>query len=302
MLQPVSLWRFFLLLLYAEAAWLSTVKTALHKLRAPWGICVELNLKARLFSFCFFVLQMVGGGSDKMLQRLLGSAWLSSGVQQNPFFCIRAVLLLSNYCISRSMQCLDSTAESATAKWARATVWCVTSSVIWRPQLKGSWEWKKVHFCDATSWNVVLLAEGSSSEEKKPLVRSFQTLVSGWKKASFMLTTHKPACDLIESHCQLVKSFAFSGESQTPWLFLHFPADLSDGCTPDGRLLRGSGGETCPSVCRDGCRLCSVLYCIAGRRLTLWNNMCPSPAGPRALRLRWSIWSSSLLLGCHLIP
>lgn len=68
-----------LLILYAEAAWLSTVKTALHKLQAPWGICVELNLKARLFCFCFFVLQM-GGGSDKMLQSircsrvLLGSA------------------------------------------------------------------------------------------------------------------------------------------------------------------------------------------------------------------------------------
>lgn len=80
MLQLVLVQLFFsLLILYAEAAWLSTVKTALHKLRAPWGICVELNLKARLFSFCFFVLQM-GGGSDKMLQSirrsrvLLGSA------------------------------------------------------------------------------------------------------------------------------------------------------------------------------------------------------------------------------------
>lgn len=55
----------------------------------PWGICVELNLKARLLSFCLFVLQM-GGGGDKMLQRLQGSAWLSSRVQQNPFFCICA--------------------------------------------------------------------------------------------------------------------------------------------------------------------------------------------------------------------
>lgn len=66
MLQLVSLCCFFffylaLLLLYAEAAWLSTAKTALHKPQAPGGICLELNLKARLFfSLRLFVLQMGG--------------------------------------------------------------------------------------------------------------------------------------------------------------------------------------------------------------------------------------------------
>lgn len=38
--------------------------------------------------------------------------------QQNPFFCICAVLLHSNYCTSQSMQCLDS-AQSAASKWTR---------------------------------------------------------------------------------------------------------------------------------------------------------------------------------------
>lgn len=110
---------FLLLLLYAEAAWLSTAKTALHKLRAPRGICGELNLKPLLFLLLCFANGRGGGGgggggggADKMLQRLQGSAWLSSGVQQNPFFRIRAVLLLSNYCISPSMHCLDSTVRS----------------------------------------------------------------------------------------------------------------------------------------------------------------------------------------------
>ncbi len=123
-----------------------------------------------LSSFCFFVLQMEGG--DKMLQRLPGSAWLSSGVQQNPFFCIRAVLLLSNYCVSQSMQCPDSTSESATAKWARPQFDVSLHQWFGDHCLKAPENEKKVHLCDATSWNVVLLAQGGSSVEELLVRRS----------------------------------------------------------------------------------------------------------------------------------
>lgn len=101
------------------AARLGTVKRAPYKLRAPWGIWVELNLKSRLLSIFLFVLQTGWGGSAKMLQRLFfqGSAWISSVVQQNPFFCT-VLLLLSNYCISQSMQRLDLATRSTTAEWA----------------------------------------------------------------------------------------------------------------------------------------------------------------------------------------
>lgn len=53
-----------------------------------------------------------------MLQRRFfqGSAWISSVVQQNPFFCT-VLLLLSNYCISQSMQRLDLAMRSRTAEW-----------------------------------------------------------------------------------------------------------------------------------------------------------------------------------------
>lgn len=67
-----------------------------HKL--PWGIGAVLNLNTRSSSFCFFVLQIgsaskrgAGGAESLSFQ---GSAWLSSGVQQNQFLCIHAILLL----------------------------------------------------------------------------------------------------------------------------------------------------------------------------------------------------------------
>lgn len=47
-------------------------KGGLHKLRAPWGICVELNLKAGLFSFCFFVLQMGEWGAAAVVVVVVG--------------------------------------------------------------------------------------------------------------------------------------------------------------------------------------------------------------------------------------
>lgn len=56
-----------LLLLYAEAAALGAAESAtLHKPRAPWGVrCAELNLRARLLSFCIFVLQMEVDGAGQ---------------------------------------------------------------------------------------------------------------------------------------------------------------------------------------------------------------------------------------------
>ncbi|CAB1416742.1 unnamed protein product [Pleuronectes platessa] len=105
-----------------EAAWLSRVKEACISRDLPWGICVGLNLKARLLSYCFFVLQMgVRGGWRYMLhslRRVHSSAWLSSGVQRNPFFCVRSILLLSNYCIPQSMGRHDSTVESVPCRRA----------------------------------------------------------------------------------------------------------------------------------------------------------------------------------------
>lgn len=54
----------FLLILYAEAARLGAAKTALHKLQAPWGICVELDLKALLLLLLCFANGERRGGEE----------------------------------------------------------------------------------------------------------------------------------------------------------------------------------------------------------------------------------------------
>lgn len=52
---------FPLLLLYAEAATLGAAESALHKLRAPWGICAKLNLRVRLLFFLHLCFANGGG-------------------------------------------------------------------------------------------------------------------------------------------------------------------------------------------------------------------------------------------------
>lgn len=91
-----------------------------------------------------------GGGGNKMLQRLRGSAWLSSTVQPNLlsfFFFLPAAAFepsssTPNYCISQSMQSLDSSELGH----------CLMchSVRIWRALMKRLLRMKKVHFCDAT--------------------------------------------------------------------------------------------------------------------------------------------------------
>lgn len=112
--------------------------------------------------------------------------------------------------------------------------------------------------------------------------------------------------------CQLVKSSAFFWQEPNSPVSLiisafQHSANVSDGCTLDSWLLHGSGKRDVPSVCRDGCRLCSVLYCIADRRLTLWNNMCPLPAGPPSTPAQMinliqpcvaGLWLNPIMLWC----
>lgn len=89
--RSLLLYFFFLLLLwYAEAAALGWAEsTTLNKLQAPWGVwCAELNLRARLLSFCIFVLQIEvdeAVRANKTLQRLRAFARLSCTARQNPF-------------------------------------------------------------------------------------------------------------------------------------------------------------------------------------------------------------------------
>lgn len=149
---------FSLLLLYAEAAWLSTVKTALHKLRAPWGICVELNLKARLFSYCFFVLQMEGGrGSEGAIRCcrdsrvLLGSAAGSNRIH----FSASAPSSSSSSSspITASLRACDALIQPRSLLRQSEPGYCLMCHFIGdlESAAKRLLRMEKVHFCDATS-------------------------------------------------------------------------------------------------------------------------------------------------------
>ena len=132
-----------LLLLYAEAAWLSTVKTALRKPRAPRGHLFGAQPEGSPLLFSLPLCFANGGEGAIRCCRdgvLLGSA---ARVQRNPFFLH----------LRRSPSPSSSSSSPITAPLGacnaviqlrrsepRATVWCATSSAIRRPALKGSWE------------------------------------------------------------------------------------------------------------------------------------------------------------------
>lgn len=121
MLGLVLLCFCLLLLLYAEAAWLSRVKEACISCKLPrasvWSSTWRLSPRLSASLFCKWVV--VGGSLLHRLRRsgvLLGSAVGSNRIHS---LRVRSVLLLSNYCISQSMRCHDSTVESVRGKWAR---------------------------------------------------------------------------------------------------------------------------------------------------------------------------------------
>lgn len=152
----MSLWTFstcrvdfFLLLLYAETASLSALYINGH------------NLKAHLSLSFFFFLQIRGIGPIRCCRASMFCLAQQQGLAESIFLRFLHPPPLLNYCSSPSMWCLDSTV-SATAKWTQPlfdlSLHLRFGDVFQKAPEKG----ERVHFCDATSWNTVLLAQSSS--------------------------------------------------------------------------------------------------------------------------------------------
>lgn len=146
----------------------------MHKLWAPWGVwCAQLNLRARLLSFCFFVLQMEvdgAGWANKTLQRLRAPPRLSCAARQNPFSSYSAAAFgPSSLPLPIS---LSLGACRALIPAIRDTVSCVTLSGFGEAWWKYSWRvGGRSGDCDATQWNAISLAHGPVSLKKQTLVR-----------------------------------------------------------------------------------------------------------------------------------
>lgn len=172
---------FPLLLLYAEAATLGAAERApciscalpgASVQSSTWGLASSLS--ASLFcKWRWTEGRGVGGLEVEGVIRccrdsvvLLGSAARSNRIPPPFFFFFPAAAFESssstpNYCISQSMQSLDSSELGH----------CLMchSVRIWRALMKRLLRMGKVHFCDATFWNAVLLAQGCSSLKNKLL-------------------------------------------------------------------------------------------------------------------------------------
>lgn len=113
------------------------------------------------FSFIFFFANQ-GHRANKMLQSLHEFCLAQQqGLAESIFLRFLHPPPLLNYCSSPSMWCLDSTV-SATAKWTQPLLDLSLHRRFGDIFQKAPEKREKVHFCDATSWNTVLLAQSSS--------------------------------------------------------------------------------------------------------------------------------------------
>lgn len=138
-----------------------------------------------------------------------GSAWISSVVQQNPFFCT-VLLLLSNYCISQSMQRLDLATRSTTAEWARP---------LFDVSLHQWFETKVEGACEEQVF-VMQLPEICIYFPDKLLHREKKRL-SGWNLLSSVHV--KPACTFAGSVTTIsLSTFVCKTTTSQPCPLLHF--------------------------------------------------------------------------------